>query len=483
MKTAGSLSFRLTVLVALSVSAIYLLTPVALFYLQPDSLPDSAKLGGGASAVFNLVGLVKAQNLVIAGLGRDATGALAITPTPELRAYAAANSGFRYAALGGPHCQPAAGSDPEVVAAVKKIGDCPLGWGPFELAESAPPAPWSFYSTYNAPSGAVALALYGYRFHWEDVLYYFHDQVHSTAWGYFGPTFIALILVSALSVRRGLDPLRKAVRRLEAIDMNALDSRLAVDDLPSEVAPFVEAVNRMLERVESGVSRQKRFLANSAHELRTPLAVLRARVEASGESELKNDLKRDVSRIGAIMEQLLASARLGGQGADTTQRIDLADLAWRVVADYAVLCLDRDRRIEFEERETPVFILGDRRAIESVLGNLIDNALRAEPPGGTVLVRAGDDAVLEVIDHGEGVDAEDRETIFEPFWRKSEMTPGTGLGLAIARDLMTKLSGRIWVEDTPGGGATFKVSFSQRDEVAKNRNLVSGLERGRRCGG
>ncbi len=459
MKAAGSLSFRLTVLVAFSVSAIYLLTPLALFYLQPDSLPDSQKLGGGYSGALNLLGLVKAQSLVVGALRRDATGAPLIEPTPELRAYTAANPNFRYAVLGGPRCQPAAGSDPEVVAAIKKIGDCPLGYGPFELGDAGAQAQWSFYSAYYSPVGAVALALYGYRFHWEDALFYFHDQVHSTAWGYFGPTFIALILVSALSVRRGLAPLRKAARRLEAIDMNALDSRLAVDDLPSEVTPFVEAVNRMLERVESGVARRKRFLANAAHELRTPLAVLSARVEASGGSELKSDLKRDVNRIGAIMEQLLASARLNGSGADMTVRIDLAELTWRIVADYALLCLDRDRSIEFEECDKPVFVLGDRRAIESVVANLIDNALRAEPAGGTVLVRVRDDAEIEVIDHGEGVAIEDRETIFEPFWRKSETTRGTGLGLAIARELMTKLSGRVWVEETPGGGATFKLSF------------------------
>jgi len=379
LKTAGSLSFRLTVLVAFSVSAIYLLTPVALFYLQPDSLPDSEKIGGGYSSAFNLLGLVKAQNLVIGALKHNATGALVIEPTQELRAYAAANPDFRYATLGGPQCQPAAGSDPEVVAAIKRIADCPLGYGPFELGDAGPPAQWSFYSPYNSPVGAVALALYGYRFHWEDVLYYFHDQVHSTAWGYFGPTFIALILVSALSVRRGLAPLRSAARRIEAIETNALDSRLAADDLPSEVAPFIEAVNRMLERVESGVARRKRFLANAAHELRTPRAMLSALVEASGASELKSDLKRDGNRLGGIMEQRLASARLGGPGAEMTQRIDLAEFAWRTVADYALLCLDRDRRIEFEEREKPVSVL------------------------------------------------------------------------------MRKLSGRIWVEDTPGGGATFKI--------------------------
>jgi len=459
MKSAGSLWLRLTALVALSVSVIYLLTPIAYFYSPPDTLPDSQKLVGGYSGALNFLSLSKAQNLVIGALARDAKGALVLERTKELRAYAAANPGFRYAALGGPQCQPAAGSDPEVAAAIKKIADCPLGYGPFELGDAVRPAPWSFYSTYNSPVGAVALALYGYRFHWEDVLYFLRDQLRDTQWSYFGPTFIALILASALSVRRGLAPLRKAARRLEAIDMNALNSRLAAEDLPSEVAPFVQAVNRMLERVESGVVQQKRFVANAAHELRTPLAVLRARVEASEDSKLKGHLKRDVTRIGAIMEQLLASARLGGPGADMAQRIDLADLAWRVVADYALLCLDRDRRIEFEEREQPVFVLGDRRAIESVIANVIDNALRAEPAGGTVLVRVRDDAVLEVADHGDGVDPNDREAIFEPFWRKRETSPGVGLGLAIAHELMTKLSGRIWVEDTPNAGATFKISF------------------------
>ena len=459
MRTAGSLSFRLTALVAFSVSTIYLLTPVGLFYLEPDSVTNSEKLAGDYSGALNLLASVKPQNLVIAALRRDATGGLSIQPTPELRAYAAANPDFRYAVLGGPQCRPAAGSDPDVVAAIKKIGDCPLGYGPFALGDALTSEPWSFYSSSNTLVGSVALALYGYRFHWEDVIYYFRDQVHTTAWKYFGPTFVALILVSALSVLRGLAPLRRAARRLEAIDMNALNSRLAVDDLPSEVTPFVQAVNRMLERVEQGVGQQKRFLANAAHELRTPLAVLRARVEASEKSSLKGQLKRDVARMGAIMEQLLASARLGASGADLTQRIDLAELAWRIVADYALLCLGRDRRIEFEEREKPVLVLGDRRAIESVVANLIDNALRAEPAGGVVLVRVRDEGALEVIDHGEGVQPQDRETIFEPFWRKSDATPGTGLGLAIARDLMTKLSGRIWVEDTPGGGATFKLSF------------------------
>ncbi len=94
-----------------------------------------------------------------------------------------------------------------------------------------------------------------------------------------------------------------------------------------------------------------------------------------------------------------------------------------------------------------------------MLANLIDNALHAEPEGGLVLVKVTGRAVVEVIDHGEGVAECDREMIFEPFWRKSETRPGTGLGLSIARELVSMHGGHIWVEETPGGGATFKLAF------------------------
>lgn len=98
-------------------------------------------------------------------------------------------------------------------------------------------------------------------------------------------------------------------------------------------------------------------------------------------------------------------------------------------------------------------------AIKAVIANLIDNSLRAEPEGGVVLIRVNDNAIVEVIDHDQGIEERDRETIFEPFWRKSEITPGAGPCLAIAREVVSKHGRRLWVEETPGGGATFKVSL------------------------
>ncbi|MBM3553733.1 MAG: HAMP domain-containing histidine kinase [Alphaproteobacteria bacterium] len=130
-----------------------------------------------------------------------------------------------------------------------------------------------------------------------------------------------------------------------------------------------------------------------------------------------------------------------------------------VIENLLPLAMDRDRFIDFVSAPTAVIIRGNRRAIESVLTNLIDNALRAEPRGGTVVTQVHLDGVVEVIDHGAGVAESDREKIFEAFWRKDETTSGAGLGLAIAKEIIDAHGGRIWVEDTPGGGATFKLWF------------------------
>ena len=130
-----------------------------------------------------------------------------------------------------------------------------------------------------------------------------------------------------------------------------------------------------------------------------------------------------------------------------------------MTADLAIVAIDNERQLEFEAPLASVIIRGTEYALKSIIANLINNALRTEPEGGTVIVRVREDAAVEVVDHGEGVAESDRELIFEPFWRKNEATPGTGLGLAISKELTEILGGRIWVEDTPGGGATFKLWF------------------------
>ncbi|MBM3654148.1 MAG: ATP-binding protein, partial [Alphaproteobacteria bacterium] len=130
-----------------------------------------------------------------------------------------------------------------------------------------------------------------------------------------------------------------------------------------------------------------------------------------------------------------------------------------MVDDAALLAIRNSREIEYLGPSSAVLVQGNKSAIEAIVANLIDNALNAEPEHGAVMVRVDRNATIEVIDHGPGIAVEDRQAIFEPFWRKREDASGAGLGLAIAKELVTKLKGKIWVDDTPGGGATFKMSL------------------------
>jgi signal transduction histidine kinase len=285
----------------------------------------------------------------------------------------------------------------------------------------------------------------------------FYDAKWMSA--YFGPAILFSIFTSWFAVRRGLAPLRDIAAEAARIDMDTLEQRLPDATTPAEVRPLVVAFNPALERLDAGAARLRRFTANAAHELRTPVAILTARLDAPKQPSFLLDLQGDAHRIRNIVEQLLATTRLSDSPARSAEEVDLVASSRRVAADALLLAVQNGRQIEFDAPNSAVFVRGNRAALESVLSNLVDNALRAEPEGGSVIVRVGADAMVEVIDHGEGIAEADRELIFEPFWRKSEAPPGTGLGLTIARELMTRLGGQIIVGDTEGGGATFKLSF------------------------
>ena len=314
-----------------------------------------------------------------------------------------------------------------------------------------------FMGPHWTPYGRFHIASYRAKFRWDDIFLSMREDL----WN-FATYLVAAALLSGatawFAVRQGLTPLRSAAAEVARIDMNSLSKRLLSDDVPVEVAPFVEAVNEALKRLDSWAARQRRFTANAAHELRTPLAIMRARLENAKASSLKSELLGDASQLRSIVEEMLVAARLTEGQTPLDQRVDLSDAARQVVSDLLPLAIDRDRFIDFDcvaSAETR----GNQRAIECVLTNLIDNALRAEPPNGSVVVRIDSERIVEVIDHGEGIAPPDRDLIFEPFWRKNDSIPGTGLGLAIAKELIDAHRGRIWVEDTPGGGATFKLAF------------------------
>ncbi len=236
----------------------------------------------------------------------------------------------------------------------------------------------------------------------------------------YGPVWGIALIVCWLSLRRGLRPLHNAVREAELIDINSLDQRISPAGIPSEILPLVAKINDALARLDAGADKQRRFVANSAHELRTPITILRSRIDAMERSSTKSELAHDVRRIQNIVEQLLVAARLSDDCRSMDREVDLVRILDDTVADYAPLVLAGRRQIELDAQDESILVHGDRRALGCIVANLIDNALRAEPEKGTVQVRVKPGATIEVIDHGEGVTPEDRERIFEPFWRKSE---------------------------------------------------------------
>lgn len=447
-----SLAARLTLYVVIAQVVGYIATHVSIHILSAYGIIP------GAAEYWNDLAFPKIHSLTAASVARAPDGSLRLDPTPELRAYLERTPMLRIAVFDPATASALPGSSPDLASLVTSKDRMK----PVSLSyriEGEPGTDLKGASVLaNTPYGRLQIATYGYVSSWSDFPYWMYRAgLGDVKYHLF--EILAVAIIGWAALRRGLAPLDSLVRQAELIDLVSLDRRLSLPGAPSEIRPLVSSMNDALKRLDDDAKRQRRFLANAAHELRTPVAILTERLNHPKETGFVNNLKRDARRIGAIVEQLLASARLQGRQ-DIPITVDLAEVARSAIDDHALLAVKNGRQLAVELEQEHIVVAGDRRALESIIGNLVDNALRAEPEGGTVLVRVGGDATIEVIDHGEGVAESDREQIFEPFWRKSETAPGTGLGLAIAKEIMDAHSGRIWVEETAGGGATFKLRFA-----------------------
>ncbi|CAN7550829.1 sensor histidine kinase [Caulobacter sp. LjRoot300] len=274
-----------------------------------------------------------------------------------------------------------------------------------------------------------------------------------------GLAALAAALVTPWVIGRALAPLKAASIQAAAIDVRRRDVRLPLNNtVPTEVAGLVRAINLALDRLDEGVSRQQRFAAEAAHELRTPLAILAARIDNLPPGDQVAGMRRDIERMPAMVDQLLMVARLEAGAARGEDLIDLVDLTRDVVADCSPLALAQHRRLALLPHCQTLLVRGDPRLLQSALRNLVENAIRAEPAGGRIDITVGPEPVVCVIDHGPGVPEEDRERVFEPFWRRRDGHPGAGLGLAIVREVARTHGGHVAVTVTPGGGATFRFS-------------------------
>ena len=401
------------------------------------------------------------RELLLASLRRRPDGQLLLQPSPKLQRYAARRPGLAYAVVDRANLRIAVGSAPELAAVVRQIGAF-LPRDEDSLMTERPGYPGDTIIATGQPSalGDLVIAIAGDRFGREDLID-FADDFTPALMPVIAPLLLCTLLVP-LALGRALRPLSKAAEQAQKIEMRALGHRLTEEGIPGELLPLVAAINAALARLQAGTDRQRMFMANAAHELRTPVAILQARVDGLPASlESRRGLQRDLHRVRLAVEQLLTFAQLDELEALADEPVELVATIRAVVADHAPLAIRVGREIEYAPLVAHAWVLGDTRGIEGAMANLIDNALRAEPAGGRICVCIRVGIAIEVIDHGPGVSADDAERIFEPFWRKDERQPGAGLGLAIVRQVAQLHRGSISVHETRGGGATFRLELPE----------------------
>lgn len=275
------------------------------------------------------------------------------------------------------------------------------------------------------------------------------------------PIGAATVLIGVLTIRSGLRPLREVSAAAAQVGSHRPGLRLPAARLPGELLPLVGAMNDALARLERALDAQRRFMAAAAHALRTPLAVLTARIDALPDGADGAALRADVDRTTRLIGQLLTMARLEELPLDLTEPVDLHVVAVAAISDLAPLAIRRGVELALTEPPALPPITGNAAAIALALGNLLDNALAHAPAGTTVEVELAAPATLRVLDRGPGVAEADHVVIFARFRRGTHATPGgSGLGLAIVAEIAAAHGGRAWVEPRDGGGAAFVLRLS-----------------------
>lgn len=288
------------------------------------------------------------------------------------------------------------------------------------------------------------------------------------------PQFIIIPLAVMLvwfGLSRGLRPLTRLRNTIEDRDPGDL-SPIATRRVPEELEPLVEAFNEMLERMKRNVEAQQRFVADAAHQMRTPLTGLKTQaqfaVRETDPAALRHALRQiatGVDRAGRLVNQLLTLART--EGSEIAQQkhepTDLAQLAREVVEDWVIIALEKRIDLGYEA-EGGAMISGNAFLLRELLKNLIDNAIRYTPAGGHVTCRILDDGssiLLEVEDDGIGITEEQAELVFERFYRVDDATTeGSGLGLAIVQEIASQHGARARLRPNPRGkGALAQVVF------------------------
>ena len=306
-------------------------------------------------------------------------------------------------------------------------------------------------------------------------------QLAAAAWRSVLPLAIAAPLVALAVwwlVGVSLAPLREVVAAVRARDAESL-ARLPLAGLPAELEPLGAALNALLARLRDSFDAQRAFVADAAHELRSPLTALKLQLElvrsASSEAtraQALRELGAGTDRMQRLIEQLLALARAEPGGAETALiESDVAEAVRQATADTVRLAASHDVELELDAPQ-PQLARADAAALRMLARNLIDNAVRYSGSGGRVLVHAGGDespVIVRVDDSGPGIPAAERTRVFDRFYRRADgETTGSGLGLAIVRAIAERHGADVRLDDSPLGGLRAELRLPRRQTTSSS---------------
>lgn len=287
-------------------------------------------------------------------------------------------------------------------------------------------------------------------------------------------TLVSFLVIPVI-VSRQLRGVASVAAEADRINVDQRGIRLSSAHVPEELHSLVGAVNAALQRLDDGMERRQRFLADAAHELRTPIAILQTRIELLPVGEERSRLMLDVARLANLANQLLDLQRLDAD-LSVFRPVNLVDLAAQVTADMAPLAIAAGDEISFDAEVDTVTVTGDAASLSRAIVNLIQNAVVHGGRKTEIRVGVGRDGSLRVADTGPGIAEQHRQSIFEPFNRIIPIDQGAGLGLSLVRDIIGRHNGRITVGDAPGGGALFEiwlpVATSARPEPQAGRDAL-----------
>ena len=401
---------------------------------------------------------------IAASIQQDSTGQLRISPTPELREIQDQSPGSWFIALDQANrevrsgqipsdLEPIASRFPSVLVAydqgkVQSFDLRPLEEPGLPLIALAARLP--------SPVGELRIMFVSIP-PAESFIHEFLSDVRAVFLPFLAFILLAAFLSVPILVKRMLAGLDRITDIAASIDIDRRGQRLPLEDVPEEVLPLVKAVNAALARLDHGYTKQKRFLADAAHELRTPIAILHTNLEAMPNSQQQQKLLNDVGRLANTAEQLLDLHRMDNS-MQSMQEVDLVQLCKSVAGDLAPNAIAAGYELSFSADRDRIPVQGDAGALERVVSNLVRNAIEHGGGQGPIRVTASHPNVVEVSDEGPGIPADQREEVFEPFYRASPKRSGAGLGLNLVKQIVQRHGGQVSI--MPGDrGAHFRISL------------------------